>query len=274
MKKTISLEKKIRAYSAIATGILAISATAQGQIIYHDVNPDVTLTGNDSLMLDINNDGVIDFTLYQQHYVSGANVIDGEMITPKSNNKLLSSGSYLRVLNNNDRISQNDTVWGSYGYFLAKGIYAGKPIQYGHWTGGITDKFAGFKIKKSGSWYYGWARFDVDSSAKSITIKDWAYNNYPNSQIKAGQLVSSINDLDKDHEISVFLDNRTLTIKQKENTIENPTITIYNSAGQEIRKTNLVNNHAEINLRDVVPGLYIVRIDSGKGSSSHKIILQ
>jgi hypothetical protein len=274
MKKPLSLEKKIKAYSAIATGLLAISATAQGQIIYHDVNPDVTLTGNDSLDLDINNDGILDFTLYQFHYQSGTSFGDGNMIIPKDINNVLTSDTYLKLLNNNERISENDTVWGNNGTFLGKGFYSGSAFEYGNWKGGITDKFAGFRFSKNGNWYYGWARFDVAADAKSITIKDWAYNSYANSQIKASHEVSSIIDRDKNDGISVSLNNRTLTINQKEGISANINISIYNSAGQEIRKKNLINNQVEINLSDEVPGLYIMRIESEKGSSSHKIMLQ
>ena len=275
MKKSQSLEKKLRSYSAIATGILAISATAQGQIIYHDVNPDVTLTGNDSLNLDINTDGIIDFTLYHNNYVSGANQADGQELTPRDTNKILTSGSsYVRVLKNNDRISDKDTVWGSYGYFLVKGTLYGKPIEFGNWKGGITDKFAGFRFAKNGNWYYGWARLDVDSNGKSIKIKDWAYNSYANSQIKAGQQISAINEKDKNIDISFYVNNRTLFIELKKDISENTNIAVYNTSGQEIRKVKLANNKTEINLSDVAPGLYIMRIDSEKGSSSHKIILQ
>jgi len=274
MKKPQSLEKKIISYTAIATGLLAMGANTQGQIIYHDVNPDVTLTGSDSLNLDINNDGIIDFTLYHMHVVYGANVADVAMLTPKDTNKILSSGSYLQLLDLNDRISNNENVWGTSGTFIAKGMYSGAPFESGHWVGGVTDKFAGFRFAKNGNWYYGWARFDVAADAKSFKIKDWGYNSFANSPIKAGQQTSSINEGDKNHEISVYLNNKTLIIKQKKDISENVNIHIYNAAGQEIIKTNLVNNQAEINLIDTVPGLYIVRIDSQKGSSSHKIILQ
>lgn len=275
MKKTATLEKKIRSYSAIATGILAISATAQGQIIYHDVNPDVTLTGNDSLELDINNDGIIDFTLYHGNSQSGANVVDGAMITPKDTNAVLMSGSsYLIALNNNDSISESDTVWGSYGYFLAKGIANGKPFEMGNWTGGITDKFAGFRFAKNGNWFYGWARFDVPADAKSIKIKDWGYNSVANSEIKAGQLPVSIIESDKNNEISVYLSNRKLIIEKKQDISEKVEITIYNASGKEVGMANLLDGKTEINLGDKVPGLYIIRINSEKGSSSYKIILQ
>jgi hypothetical protein len=275
MKKSQSLEKKIMSYSAIATGILAISATAQGQIIYHDVNPDVSLTGNDSLNLDINTDGIIDFTLYHTNYVSGSNQADVQVISARDTNKVLTSGSsYTRVLNNNDRISDKDTVWGSYGYFLLKGIYNSKPIEFGNWKGGITDKFAGFRFAKNGNWYYGWARFDVAKDAKSIKIKDWAYNSYANSQIKAGQQVSAINEKDKNNDISFYVSNKTLFIEQKKDISENTDISIYNTSGQEIRTVTLTYTKTEINLSDVAPGLYIMRIDSEKGRSSHKIILQ
>jgi hypothetical protein len=274
MKKTISLEKKIKSYSAIATGILAISATAQGQIIYHDVNPDVTLTGNDSLVLDLNNDSIIDFTLQHIHYVSGTSIGEADVLKPNGKNKVLSSGSYLRVLNNNDRISKNDTVWGDAGLFLAKWSYQGNSYKYGHWTGGVTDKYAGFKFLKSGNWYYGWARFDVDSNALSFKIKDWAYNSKANTEIKAGEKASTIIENSDKNEYSVFLNKRTLIIKQQNNNSDFAQINIYNASGQEIKKANLSSNRTEIDLSNADPGLYIVRINSEKGSYSDKIILQ
>ena len=56
-----SLIKKIKNYSAAAGSVVA-ATSASGQIIYTDVNPDLTVSGNmHAYMLDLDNDANADF---------------------------------------------------------------------------------------------------------------------------------------------------------------------------------------------------------------------
>jgi hypothetical protein len=58
MKK--QLQKKFLTFSVIA---ILFSANANAQMIYTDLNPDVTISDPNSYSIDFNNDGIIDVNL-------------------------------------------------------------------------------------------------------------------------------------------------------------------------------------------------------------------
>src|SRR5437868_3874474 len=61
-KENSTLKKKLKQYSALAGSMLA-AGVAHGQIVYTDVDPDVTLNTGDgnNYALDMNNDGTQDY---------------------------------------------------------------------------------------------------------------------------------------------------------------------------------------------------------------------
>ena len=66
-KENSTLLKKLKQYSALAAPMLATAGFASGQVVYHDIVPDRILTGNspaDTMLVDMNNDGVIDFVFF------------------------------------------------------------------------------------------------------------------------------------------------------------------------------------------------------------------
>jgi hypothetical protein len=56
-----ALQKKLTAYGSFAVAVMAASA-GDAQVIYHNVVPDRVLTNQgDSMHVDLNNDGIVDF---------------------------------------------------------------------------------------------------------------------------------------------------------------------------------------------------------------------
>src|SRR5437870_112855 len=63
-KKSKTLSEKLKSYSLFATAILAPGAATDAQVIYTDVDPDLYYQlFNGHYELDLNNDGVNDFTI-------------------------------------------------------------------------------------------------------------------------------------------------------------------------------------------------------------------
>jgi len=61
---TKEFTSKLRAYSLAAGAIVTGITAAQAKIVYTDVDPDSTLSGNGSVyQLDLNNDNIIDFNI-------------------------------------------------------------------------------------------------------------------------------------------------------------------------------------------------------------------
>ncbi|GEM_PF-877129 len=192
MKK--DLLEKLGKYGLSAGAVVGAGATAQGQITYTDLNPDVTVTANGFYQLDLNNDMTIDFTINANgysytygSYSSGSNLIyasgnanNGIMMDSSFYAYALSSGS---AINNAASWSNNGSLVGS--FFFASSTFSFS-TSYGAWTGGVTDKYLGLRVEISGSYYYGWARLDVPGPDE-FTIKDYAIQTNAGLSIDAGQ---------------------------------------------------------------------------------------
>lgn len=211
-KKNVN-SKKIASYSAMASAFLFVHFTAEGQIIYTDVDPDETYNINgDEYALDLNNDGLTDFTLnvidftvpdlfytvvYGTLYFDG--LIQDVLLVPISGNSVAgSSGSYVYpyALNSGDIINgglpfQSNSLQTMVSYL---GIidYPSLGAVYGFYSNGnwigVSDKYLGLKFQIGADTHYGWARLDCGADHHTFTIKDYAYNATPDASIIAGMI--------------------------------------------------------------------------------------
>ena len=72
-KNGSTLSKKALSYAAMTGAFLAASESSDGQVIYYDVNPDVTVTSPgpdmwDYYPIDFDSDGIADIVV--QHYIA------------------------------------------------------------------------------------------------------------------------------------------------------------------------------------------------------------
>ena len=188
--------KKI--YASLIIAILFIE-NANSQIIYTNVNPDQTCTSLCSYSIDLNNDGIIDFTLH--HVVSngpclcgGYAVSNSVYITLNSGNAVVSNGSPLALnfgypIDNSNTFSTsiNQTLAGT-GQSCIGGCHG---VPRGIWSG-VTNHYLGLRLQIGSNSFYGWANLDVGSSGSNFTIKEYAYNSTPNQSILAGQTTCAI----------------------------------------------------------------------------------
>lgn len=211
-KKNVN-SKKIASYSAMASAFLFVHFTAEGQIIFTDVDPDETYNINgDEYALDLNNDGLTDFTLnvidftvpdlfytvvYGTLYFDG--LIQDVLLVPISGNSVAgSSGSYVYpyALNSGDIINgglpfQSNSLQTMVSYL---GIidYPSLGAVYGFYSNGnwigVSDKYLGLKFQIGADTHYGWARLDCGADHHTFTIKDYAYNATPDASIIAGMI--------------------------------------------------------------------------------------
>ncbi|GDX51758.1 hypothetical protein LBMAG27_08050 [Bacteroidota bacterium] len=298
-----SLAKKIAAYSTLATAFLAGREEANAQIIYTDVFPDATFipTGS-SYGLDLNNDGQNDFKIKLINY-SGSSSSSGSSSVkavgaagPAGNsvmgNSFSVSGSNIYLAN---ALAMGDTIganqqWkacsnssfsssSSSSSFNASMIMAASVPYYsivlGNWLG-VQDKYLGLKFKIGASNYYGWARLNVDTVNWSFTIKDYAFNAEPDSQILAGQLfptsASEIITADKDlYKIKTV--NNLLYLSLNSNEFIGAKLTIYNMSGAEIRTQELLDIETPLKLRDIGKGVYLVKVVRGEKQQVKKVVV-
>ena len=195
MVKKTSLAKKLASYSAVAAAVLVADKNADAQIVYTNLNPGDTIGRYNShdVKLDLNNDGIYDFdfnynsfsrvTSYVGRFEHVYQINCGNA-QPYYSNAVY--GSTFRIfLNYGDTISYKLKPW--YGENLAEiecfsnRCYPGIDTSF--------NTYIGLKISKKGRNYYGWARLQVGYSSNEnvfAIVKDYAYNNIPDSAIYAG----------------------------------------------------------------------------------------
>jgi len=245
MKKTTS--KKILNYTAMSAALLGVSSVS-GQIIYTDVEPDEIINTGESLNIDINDDGINDFS---------AHVIPGN-----------ASGYAARFITTPD-VDPIDGANGSNGngflgveeneYLYASNLVAGTVIE--EICDGVVDGYIGVSLNLEGNTHFGWIRLDLTADATVFTIKDFAIESTPDTAIEAGDMGDELSLEDNVIEgLSTYVVNDALTINAI-NPIEN--VTIYNLSGQEVIARELNNTtEVSIDLNSLSTAAYIASIQS------------
>ncbi|MFN0190351.1 MAG: T9SS type A sorting domain-containing protein [Bacteroidia bacterium] len=187
------LSKKL--YAFIVTAMM-FSASANAQIVYTDVNPDVTINTNGGVYaLDLNNDGITDFNITYSTAIFVGQTNRYINITPLGTNKVGNGLSvhYPSALPLNTLIDSSSFYWSSNAnQSLISRIWFQTP--HGQWVwqtrgnwNGASNKYVPLQLNLNSQKYYGWARLDAVTNAVSFTVKDYAYNTIPNQLIRAGE---------------------------------------------------------------------------------------
>ncbi|MFC2100826.1 T9SS type A sorting domain-containing protein [Bacteroidota bacterium] len=239
-------------------GCLAYIASAPAQIIYTDVNPDSTISASvseiiKSYFIDIDNNGIYEFELRHFNPGPGNEDVEIQQNSASIQDVIIDVNGHSKVLSIFDTISSNSIQWGSDMF----------GILNSPWYGG-GDKYFGMRFKKTGQWYYGWARVNIPADHLSFTIKDYAYNSTPNAQIIAGQITNEIDEPFKDENNVLIIYpnpfNSTTTI-QLDLTLNNVELDVFNMHGQKVKKINHVSGHKIVMDRDnLCSGIYFFQL--------------
>ncbi|MBW6481851.1 MAG: T9SS type A sorting domain-containing protein [Vicingaceae bacterium] len=284
MKKTNSiLDKKLMNYMSASAAILATGASATGQIIYTDVIPDQTVTGqNQIITIDLNNDMTGDFIAA----VVGNSQVNAAVAVPfatgsacaggNPDNEIMGSApsayNYVKKLANGAAVGATgpwlgtNCVQGTMGFYV---IGQGSPYNE-EWNGGVTDGYMGLKFSVGGNIHYGWARFDVSADQLTLTLKDYAYNATPNTPINAGDMGTSSVSENIANQVSLFNYNNTLKLTTDAK-LTNGVMQIMNAAGQLVKEIKVVSGTQEYLLDDMAAGLYVVNVTYDQGVLTEKI---
>lgn len=185
--------KRLSQYMATAAALLGGTA-AQAQYQYTDI-PDTTIVDG-IFELDLDGDTIVYFTI--EHILSGGQLgnVNAILLHPGDSiegNLAMGEGqngfSYVEKVLPGTTIDASQS-WSGINAATAAGYMAfhvdGVAYPNSNWAGPLTDGYLGLRIIKNDTACYGWARIDVEDSAKSFTIKDWSFNPAMDSAHTAG----------------------------------------------------------------------------------------
>jgi len=192
------------AASAAGVSVLALAQSAKAKIVY---TPAHQVIGKNSYFgIDLNHDGIVDFTIVNSSFTSGGARLNWLFAWPNQTQSDGVEGGtggrwyfYERVLKQGKRIG--------YGLrFYQKGIMVAQcahgtnrsaPVCYsksyntlGEWAN-VKDRYLGLAFTIHGKYHYGWARLNVEASRKpfgaTAILTGYAYETIPNRAIIAGR---------------------------------------------------------------------------------------
>jgi hypothetical protein len=280
MKK--SVQNKLKAYTAAAGSLAAFAGTADAQIIYTDITPDVVLTGNNSsYSLDMDNNSTTEMNFYSyvgldslgnpEIYIQGL-----ELYTPNTNAIIgalyaqsyplpyaLTAGAPINAANPNWR---DATVNGGAQYISV--LAYGNP--YGYFLG-QNDRYLGVRFNINNQLHYGWVRLSCSATGGILTIKDYAYNTQVGDSINAGDMPNSIQAINQSI-TRIYTSNNVLTINRD---VTNPvTVTIVNLQGETVLAEQTTEQTYTHDMSNLAAGIYLVAVTGESGTTKQKIYVR
>lgn len=202
---TAPLQRRLNAYAlaASATGaaVLALTPASAAEIVYTPANAMVTRNG--SLSLDVNNDGIVDFTIVE--FAKGTSLRSTQLLSviPAPGNHVMcgwivctSGNSYAAAVQFGKNIGTSQYGWLSFprDNMAFYDFSGGRGESFGPWGHifGNRARYLGLKFQINGETHFGWARLNVRLKQNSprtfqAHLTGYAYETIPNKPIKAGQ---------------------------------------------------------------------------------------
>ncbi len=189
MRKITSLQKKLTAYSSIASAIIAGAKSADAQIIYTDIIPDYKFSSyvNDTFFIDLDNNGIFDYGIRSENgSCFGSWNVYGLDNNNVAYNDIYGDYQYAKGMDVGYLISEN-LNWDTGELLMNKQIctnLGSGPCSYcstwGSFFENPGDDYFGFKFELQDGIHFGWARLGYSG------LQDYAYQAIPDSSILAG----------------------------------------------------------------------------------------
>jgi hypothetical protein len=197
-----SIEQRLTSYalaaSAAGVGVLVATTPAEGRIIYTPANKIISHGGK--YELDLNHDGVIDFTLRNKYFSQTAESTFVSVLSaiPAPGNGAAGWTAVEHGLSGTQfvgyafALKAGAKVNGAR-YFVGKKLAsvsysAGGNYYDGSWVN-VKNRYLGLQFKIKGTTHYGWARLSVQFKNERVTgtLTGYAYETDANTPIIAGQ---------------------------------------------------------------------------------------
>ncbi|MBX7140685.1 MAG: T9SS type A sorting domain-containing protein [Chitinophagales bacterium] len=288
-KENSTLIKRLAQYSAMVAPTMAIAGLANAQVVYTDVDPDFELTADpgtpQGTVLDLNDDGVADFTLAVFSSTSAGgpggplNLAGAAPYSANGNGVMgYTSGGfyYPSALDANTMIDDNADFWSYFGFYgTLVWYYLGGAGTFGQWSN-VEDKYMGVRfLDGSSNVHYGWIRMDVEDNSIQITLKDFAYEDTPDKGILAGSTISlGVNTVNLANNFGIFSYERNVFIQAPANLKGSMTVSITDMTGKTLLEQTYTDSNVKIPMKDFASGIYLVKATKDGQEKVRKISIQ
>ncbi len=257
MKKITS--KKLLKYGTLSAAALGCSI-GNAQVVYTDIDDIDVFTDGPFVGIDIDGDAVQDLVP-----AAGATAaviyggsFDGNYVNANNNAIAgFSAGPYNYASN----LAEGDLIDASIGFAPNGGRadlnFNGCAYSNSQFCDGVVDGYIGFSFEIGGDTHFGWMRVDLAADGSGFIVKDYAYEETPNTAIAAGDGLLSLED-NVIEGFTSFVDSNNILRLNAPSVLEN--ISIYNVTGQEVLNTKLGNNSESIDINALSTGVYVARV--------------
>jgi hypothetical protein len=261
--------------SILVVLITLISFQIQAQIIYTDVDPDVTVEEFlQGYGVDFNNDGKIDVHIALLNN-TGVWVMHLIPDSAADNTFVIYDGEEASILELDDEIApasnwyQLGEGWGGllYGYWEESG-------EYGNWTGTQEDKYLGIKFEIGAEFHYGWIHLTTHQysyTEMDFTIYDYAYNSTADELILAGDKGTGAGNVTHTLNLISVYPNPTAGILHYNNIPNLKHITVFDLNGKQHFCSIDKLGHL-IDLSELNKGIYLLKFETKQGSIVKRIV--
>jgi len=256
-----------------------VCCTTNAQIIYTDINPDITTTiSNDPpnsatniVSIDFNGDNT------EEYNFRWDDIVDNWFMhmTFGTNNKLNLKGTntnpfgarYIDPMILGTAINSS-LNWGDSFPDPLIGDNSDPNFQ------SLGDSYVGCKFKIGNNTYYGWVRVSFDNN-KTLTIKDYAYQSAPNTPINAGEGTVGINDIEFNKYFKVYPNPaQDEIVFESDKTIQINSLSILSLSGQTLLLEKNITLKKVIDITSLNSGVYLIQIESDNSKWNKKIIVK
>jgi len=204
-----SVQRHLNAYalaaSAAGVGMLALAQPAEAKVVYTPAG--VVIGTNSFFGIDLNRDGIPDFTIYNSQFLSKSVSINLIQAAPNEDGAAVMTtqgGGYFfsfAALKRGRRVGYGCCFIQARGILVAQcvsahGTNSAPPCSgetyntIGHWAN-VKNRYLGVEFPIHGKTHYGWARLNVEVSRKpfkaTAILTGYAYETIPGKAIITGK---------------------------------------------------------------------------------------
>ena len=194
LKVRDSLQQHLHMYalaaSAAGVSVLALAQPADAEIVYTPAQ--VTIGPGQTYALDLNQDGTVDFTIYNRTHGTTSGFDASIFLRPAPGNAvaghIVNYGfPWAYALRSGMRIDKADRHFSPGRATMAfSDTFVGSYYRGGSWLV-VSNRFLGVRFKIDGKVHYGWAQLSVQNyPVLKATLTGYAYETIPDKPIKAG----------------------------------------------------------------------------------------